>query len=200
MPAERRADPFLVYRREAGGQHLFALRAGLSRVTIGRGPANHVALGWDTEVARVHAELERMGGHWTVVDDGLSRTGTWVNGERISGRQRLRDGDILQVGSTRIAFRIPTRAASRRAVTRTPAPKLTPAQRRVLEALCRPYQESEFAQPASDRAIGEELFLSSDAVRAHLRALFATFDVQDLPQGERRGALARRALKLGIVT
>ena len=30
---------------------------------------------------------------WTVVDDGLSRNGTYVNGERIHGRRRLVDGD-----------------------------------------------------------------------------------------------------------
>ena len=88
--AERRGDPFLVYRRDAGGQQLVPLHPGLKRVTIGRGPSNDVPLGWDTEVSRVHAELERLGGEWALVDDGLSRNGTWVNGARIGGRQRLR--------------------------------------------------------------------------------------------------------------
>ena len=201
VPAERRADPVLVYRGEPGSPQLFALRPGLRRVTIGRGPANHIALGWDTQVSRVHVELERVGAEWTVIDEGLSGTGTWVNGERLSGRQRLRDGDVLKVGATQIAFRVPPAKKSRRAAagSRPRVPQLTPTQAKILEALCRPYQESEFALPASDPAIAEELFLSADAVRAHLRALFVAFDVQDVPQGQRRAALAVRAIKLGIV-
>ena len=96
-----------------GGQQLFTLHPGLRRVTIGRGPSNDIALGWDTEVSRLHAELERLGGEWTLVDDGLSRNGTWLNGQRVAGRQRLRDGDVLQVGQTLIAFRVPEPEDSR---------------------------------------------------------------------------------------
>jgi hypothetical protein len=200
--AERRGDPFLVWRHDDGGQRLLALRPGHQRVTIGRGPANDVTLGWDTEVSRVHAELERHGGQWTLVDDGLSRSGTWVNGERIAGRHRLRDGDVVQVGQTLVAYRVPapeksrpTKAAAAKAAT----PALTPAQRRVLEALCRPYKESEFATPATNQAIAEELFLSTDAVKAHLRALIAAFGIDGLPQNQQRAYLATRVMQLGIV-
>jgi hypothetical protein len=199
--AESRGDPFIVWRRDSGGQQIFPLHPGLRRVTIGRGPSNDVTLGWDTEVSRVHAELERLAGEWTVVDDGLSRNGTWVNGDRITGRQRLRDGDVLQVGRTLFAYRVPAPEDSRptQAAGRSPAPTLTPAQRRVLDALCRPYKESEFATPATNQAIAEELFLSTDAVKAHLRALFAAFGLEDLPQNQKRAALAMRAMQLGIV-
>ncbi|HEX8084919.1 MAG TPA: FHA domain-containing protein [Solirubrobacteraceae bacterium] len=199
--AERQGDPFVVYRRDPGGQQLFALRPGLRRVTIGRGPSNDISLAWDTEVSRVHAELERLGGEWTVVDDGLSRNGTWVNGERVAARQRLRDGDVIQVGQTLLGYRIPDPEDSRptAAAGGSRTPELTPAQRRVLEALCRPYKESEFAAPASNQAIAEELFLSTDAVKAHLRALFAAFGIEDLPQNQKRAALALRAMQLGIV-
>lgn len=189
-------DPFLVVGRQAGAPKLFSLHAGLRRVTIGRGPANDIALASDSGVSRVHAELERVGGAWTLVDDGLSRSGTWVNGTRIGGRHRLRDGDVLQVGATKIAYRVPARKKARQAQG---APELSPAQRRVLEALCRPYAESEFATPASNQAIGEELFLSTDAVQAHLRSLFAVFGVDDLPAGQRRSSLAMRAMQLGLV-
>ncbi|HEX8121795.1 MAG TPA: FHA domain-containing protein [Solirubrobacteraceae bacterium] len=202
LVAERRGDPLIVYRREPGGQQIFALHPGLSRVTIGRGPSNDIALAWDTEVSRVHAELERLGGEWTVVDDGLSRNGTWVNGTRVAGRHRLRDGDVVQVGQTLFAFRVPDPEDSRPTVAaggRPAAPTLTAAQLRVLEALCRPYKESEFATPATNQAIGEELFLSVDAVKAHLRALFAAFGIEDLPQNQKRSHLAMRAMQLGIV-
>ncbi len=200
--AERHGDPFLVLRSDQGRQQLFALHPGLRRVTIGRGPANDVPLGWDTEVSRVHAELERLGGAWTVVDDGLSRNGTWVNGARVGGRHRLRDGDVVQVGQTLLAFRVPSPDDSRPTVaagSHAAAPELTPAQRRVLEALCRPYKESEFATPATNQAIAEELFLSVDAVKAHLRGLFAAFGIEELPQNQKRSHLAMRALQLGIV-
>ena len=97
IAAERVGDPFLVFRDDAATQRIVTLdgRAGSS---VGRGPGNDVALIWDDEVSRLHAELERVAGEWTVSDDGLSRNGTFVNGERISGRHRLRDGDVIRVG------------------------------------------------------------------------------------------------------
>ena len=202
LAAERLGDPFIVLRGGDGRQQLFGLHAGLRRVTIGRGVSNDIALGWDTEVSRLHAELERLAGEWTVVDDGLSRNGTWLNGQRIAGRQRLRDGDVLQIGQTVLAMRVPGAEDSKPTVAaggRGVVPDLTPAQRRVLEALCRPYKESEFATPATNQQIAEELFLSVDAVKAHLRALFGAFGVEDLPQNQKRSVLAMRALQLGVV-
>jgi pSer/pThr/pTyr-binding forkhead associated (FHA) protein len=41
----------------------------------------------------VHAILQRIGGRWTVEDDGLSRNGTFVNGTRLASRVQLRDRD-----------------------------------------------------------------------------------------------------------
>jgi pSer/pThr/pTyr-binding forkhead associated (FHA) protein len=38
-----------------------------------------------------------------VIDLG-STNGTYVNGERVSGRRRLHEGDVLQVGDTELAF------------------------------------------------------------------------------------------------
>jgi pSer/pThr/pTyr-binding forkhead associated (FHA) protein len=202
LQAEGLGAPFLVYRSGDGRQRLVTLHPGKSRVTIGRGPSNDVALGWDTEVSRLHAELEKLGGEWTLVDDGLSRNGTWLNGAKVVNRQRLRDGDVIQAGQTLIAVRVPKGGGSRPKVAaggRAAIPQLTPTQKRVLEALCRPYKETEFATPATNQAIGEELFLSVDAVKAHLRALFAAFGVEDLPQSQKRSVLAVRAMQLGLV-
>jgi DNA-binding NarL/FixJ family response regulator len=107
----------------------------------------------------------------------------------------------VQVGRTVIAVRVPDPEDSRPTAAggHGGAPQLTPAQRRVLEALCRPYRESEFATPATNQQIAEELFLSIDAVKAHLRALFAAFGLEDLPQNQKRSVLAMRALQLGVV-
>lgn len=197
------ADAFVVFHGPDGRRRLVTLHAGLRRVTIGRGPGNDIPLGWDTDASRLHAELERLGAEWTLVDDGVSRTGTLLNGERIAGRQRLRDGDLVQVGRTVLTIKVPKAAAKGKraaaARARSAGPELTPTQRKVLEALCRPYKESEFAVPATNQQIAEELFLSIDAVKAHLRALFGAFGLEDLPQNQKRSVLAMRAMQLGVV-
>ena len=125
----------------------------------------------------MHAELERLGEEWALADDGLSRNGSFVNGERVVGRRRLRDGDVLRFGDTPVLFRAPSptggRRDRRRDRTAAASPSVTETQRRVLVALCRPFAAgSEFATPATNRQIAEEVFLSVDAVKANLRALF----------------------------
>jgi pSer/pThr/pTyr-binding forkhead associated (FHA) protein len=189
--------PFLVYPGRGKRPRVFALHPGLRRVTIGRGPSNDITLDWDNEVARVHAELERMGDHWTLRDE----SGALVNGESIEGRHRLRDGDVVQVGRTRLAFQVPKppKRRARKSDAGPATPELSATQRRVLEALCRPYKESEFATPATNQQIAEELFLSEDAVKAHLRALVAAFGLDALPTSQKRSQLAVRAMQLGVV-
>ena len=173
------------------------------RFTVGRDAPNGLCLHWDAGVSRLHAELEPLGGVWTVTDDGLSRNGTFVNGERVQGRRRLRDGDQLLFGSTPVTFRVPSERDHSSTViggSMIP-PKLTDAQRRVLIALCRPYAEgSAYKTPATNRDIAEELYLSVDAVKTHLRALGERFELGDLPQNVKRTRLVERALELGVVT
>jgi pSer/pThr/pTyr-binding forkhead associated (FHA) protein len=62
---------------------------------------------WDREVSGLHAELERVGEDWVLLDDGLSRNGTYLNGERVAGRARLRDGDLVRAGRTIVLYRRP---------------------------------------------------------------------------------------------
>src|ERR1051326_6840338 len=73
LRAEREGDPFLVYRDDSGAPRIATLDGRAGRVSIGRSPGNDVALIWDSEVSRLHAELERLGDQWIVADDGLSR-------------------------------------------------------------------------------------------------------------------------------
>ena len=81
------------------------------------------------------------------------------------------------------------------------AANIPPAQRRVLVALCRPLLATPPARlPASNNQIAEELYLSLDAVKTHLRALSRAFGVDGLPQNQKRIALAERALAIGAVT
>lgn len=81
-----------------------------------------------------------------------------------------------------------------------PPPPLSDAQRRLLEALCRPcLDESGPLTPATNEQIATELHLSTDAVKAHLRLLFRRFEIEELPQIQKRTALVRLAMAAGLV-
>src|SRR3954454_24805402 len=132
--------PFVLYRRGDGQQVFTDLSPDLERLTIGRRESNAIALSWDSQVSRVHAELVRMGGDWVVCDDGISHNGTFVNGVRVRGRRSLRDGDAVSVGDTLISFcaaDCQSIVATTPVLQRAPVVELTAAQRRVLGALCR---------------------------------------------------------------
>jgi pSer/pThr/pTyr-binding forkhead associated (FHA) protein len=203
LEAARAAKPFLVYRDGGGSQRLVDLAGAAERVTIGRRPEMDIPLEWDLEVSRLHATLERIGGNWTVADDRLSRNGSFLNGARLTGRQRLCDGDTLRVGDTVFAFCDPEHGQSTATLASEGVPTvadLSETQRRVLAALCRPFKEGGgFATPATNQQIADELFLSVDAIKTHLRALFRKFGIEDLPQNQKRARLVACALQAGLV-
>jgi hypothetical protein len=199
--AERATKPFLVWRTQDGEQRILLLDSDRWRMTIGRDESADVSLAWDAEVSRVHALLEQAGRGWTLIDDGLSRNGSFVNGARVFGRCRLGDKDRLCFGMTEITYREPTVAVTATAsVGGTPlAIPLSPTQRKVVIALCRPLHSSESATPATNREIADEVCLSVAAVKAHLQALFGRFGLTDLPQNEKRARLAATALTSGVL-
>jgi len=204
IEAERAGSPFLLYRDALGEQQIFTLEDGVERITVGRGPANDIWLDADSEVSRLHAELERIGTDWTIADDGLSRNGTHLNGTRVVGRRRLRDGDVVRFGNTSASFHQPgaaTLAETDVASEMLDRASLSESQRRVLVALCRPFKESSsYATPATNQQIATELYLSVDAIKTHLRTLFAKFGIEDLPQNQKRVRLVELALKSGVLT
>jgi pSer/pThr/pTyr-binding forkhead associated (FHA) protein len=174
-----------------------------SRVTIGRSEHADIPLPSDETVSRLHAAVEWIGTHWTVVDDGLSRNGTFVNGERIAGRRALHGGDSIRIGKTVLTFRESNRRreSSTKFAGAVTTRAVTEAQKLVLVALCRPYKNNAtYANPASNQQIAEQLFLTTDTVKAHLRALFTTFGVEDLPQNQKRARLVERAMNSGLIT
>jgi predicted component of type VI protein secretion system len=200
VAAERRGMPLLLYLDGDGRQHILELGDGLRAACVGRDPEAEVPLTWDTEVSRIHAVVERIAGCWTLVDDGLSRNGTFLGGQRLRGRRRLRDGDAISVGRTTLVFVGAAGDAFTTEATRYGGPPpLSPAQRRVLEALCAPVRDDRFAPPASNRDIADRLVLSVDTVKSHLQALFEHFGVQDLPPTHKRNELVRRAFARGAV-
>jgi len=204
LAAERRGEAFLAYRDGDGAMRFFAFdEPARAAVTVGRRGEADLALRWDGEISALHAEMHSAGGEVTIVDDGLSTNGTYVNGERVAGRRRLRDGDQIRVGQTTLAYR----AAQATLVDRTAAASepaaavhLTEMQRKVLIALCRPYRDGTYATPATNRQIAAEVFLGVDAVKLHLRTMFAKFGLGELPQNQKRAALAERALHAGTIT
>jgi pSer/pThr/pTyr-binding forkhead associated (FHA) protein len=204
IEAERAGRPFLAYRDEAGEQRLVIVAEDADELWVGRADQAAVGLAWDKEVSSLHAQIDVVGDACTLVDDGLSRNGSYVNGERVHGRRRLRDTDMLRFGNTVVQYREPVAEAGDSTVAASDlltSASLSDAQRRVLLALCRPFKDgSEFATPATNQQIAEELFLSVDAVKTHLRALFGKFDVEELPQNRKRLALAERALQSGLVS
>jgi hypothetical protein len=76
---------------------------------------------------------------------------------------------------------------------------VTEIDRRVLTALCRPLKDPDHTLPATNKAIAEELYMSIPAVKKRLAGLFVRFEIDHLPQSEKRARLALEALQSGIV-
>jgi pilus assembly protein CpaF len=74
-------------------------------VLIGRGSSNGVTLhGW--KVARVHAEIQQLGGGFKLIDRG-SLSGTWVNSQRIVEYGPLSDTDTVVICGFVLKVQIP---------------------------------------------------------------------------------------------
>jgi len=169
------------------------------RTTVGKAPENDVALADDPTASHLHAMLERFPAGWCVTDLGSSN-GTWVNGERIWSSRRLRHGDEIRIGQTRLIFRDPLSAAGAQTEAEDAPPTLTTRERDVLVALCRPLLDRDmFTEPASTRAIADELVITQAAVKQHLANLYDKFGVP-ATDSNRRARLANEALRRGAVS
>jgi pSer/pThr/pTyr-binding forkhead associated (FHA) protein len=201
LNADRSGFPYLLYRDGGGHQQIVALAERGDRLTLGRDQQSDIPLPWDAEVSRAHVQLERVGVEWAIIDDGLSRNGTFVNGDRLRGRRRLAHGDVVRCGDTVLVFRAPLAASDVTvAAGNAPPARISEAQRRVLIALCRPFRDGgAFATPASNQEIADELVISTEAVKTHVRALFQRLSVEDLPQHHKRVRLVELAFQQGLV-
>jgi class 3 adenylate cyclase len=101
--SKRRAVPSLLYRDDLGNERVYQLEQGRP-LTIGRGDDVDLRLGWDRSVSLVHAETVPLGAGWLISDEHISRNGTFLNSERLTGRRRLRHGDVIRVGRTELVF------------------------------------------------------------------------------------------------
>jgi adenylate cyclase len=114
IPANATA-PRLVGRLADGKDAQFVLG---DRTTVGRHPNNVIRLA-DREVSKEHATIERVAGGY-LLKDLDSSNGTFVNGRRIR-EMRLREGDEIAFGSSRLTFRLGDSVAP----TRPPAAEVS---------------------------------------------------------------------------
>jgi pSer/pThr/pTyr-binding forkhead associated (FHA) protein len=89
----------LVIEDEAGTRSVVPFTG--DAIVVGRGPDVTFRLA-ERNVSRRHARFVRQNGTVFVEDLG-SLTGTRVNGERIAGKRKLRDGDLVQIGDYDLA-------------------------------------------------------------------------------------------------
>lgn len=175
----------------------FPLQAG--RTTVGKAAENDISLPEDPTASHLHAVLERFPAGWCVTDLGSSN-GTWVNGERIWSSRRLRHGDEVRVGQTRLILRDPQGGGGAPTEAEDASPVLTARERDVLLALCRPLLARDmFTEPASTRTIAEELVITQAAVKQHLVNLYDKFGIVS-DDANRRSRLANEALRRGAVS
>ena len=97
QPARRSVR--LVVRRSPSLEDGAEFPLNSAPVTVGRGGQNDLVLSGDEFASARHARIESRGdGVW--VQDLDSTNGTYVNGSRVAGAQRLDPGDVLRVGET----------------------------------------------------------------------------------------------------
>jgi pSer/pThr/pTyr-binding forkhead associated (FHA) protein len=95
--------PVLSHRLIDGFGSIYDLPTGAGE--IGREATVAVGLVHDGLVSRRHARVT-VAGDRAVVEDLGSRNGTSVNGEQVAGPRELRDGDVIEVGASRLTYRV----------------------------------------------------------------------------------------------
>jgi hypothetical protein len=174
------------------------------RTTIGRRADNDLALPWDREVSRHHAGLERDERGWSLVEPGLSRNGSYVNGRRVAGRQALEDGDVLRFGATIVVFRGPAAAGgppdpeleqsglTALASSGIRTVELASTERELLAKLERTYGPGAHEPGGVDHGLPDELGRA-------LQALARRFGADGLPAEEQVPVILARARAIGLL-
>lgn len=201
IEADRGAHAYVVWRASDGELRIVTLDGERSR-TIGRSPRMDIPLD-DPQVSGLHARLDCHAGRWSIVDDGMSKNGTFVDSARVVARERLVGGQLIRAGRTVIAFAAPSALTIEPTAPADDGPAISPLtaqQHRVLVALCRPVlADPRLRLPATNEEIAVELHLSVGAVKMHLRTMFAKFGLAGVRQNEKRSRLAAEALAAGLV-
>ena len=183
---------------DSRGRDYFTL--GGDRVIVGAAADVDLVLD-DGTVSQVHACLDRTGAIWMLADQG-SRNGTLLNGRRIATPHRLRHGDDIVVGRTKLVFLDKATERKHHTTPLDPVPAITTREREVLFELCRPMLSgSAFTPPAPVRTIATRLGVGRGAIEAHLLNLYDKFGIIKHPDDEmeRRVRLANEAVQRGVI-
>jgi pSer/pThr/pTyr-binding forkhead associated (FHA) protein len=94
-------EGFIVGESEGSWCDVFPLYAA-SKVTVGREGHNDVVIP-DGRCSRDHCVFRKIDGSWYVCDLGSSN-GTFVNGNLIGQKQKLRPGDRIKIASQKLLY------------------------------------------------------------------------------------------------
>src|SRR5438105_2264354 len=97
------AEPAWLVATGEDGERRY-IRLDLSVTTIGRNEGNVVDL-IDKRLSRFHCEIHRRGDAYVLRDCG-SRNGTAVNGTRVASEITLAEGDRVELGNSKLVFRV----------------------------------------------------------------------------------------------
>lgn len=170
-----------------------------SRITVGRALSSDVRLS-NAKVSRLHAIVEHYTTGWSIRDVG-SANGTFVNGVQVVGERRLRPGDEIVVGDVHLFFRSPDGEPDAIVTTMGPGepPELTPGERQVLLALCRPVLGAPPSSPPTVQELADTLMVSPAEIQRQVDRLFAKFDINAAGQHD-HDRLAHEAVRRQAVT
>ena len=87
----------------AKGANARSLQLRAQAVTLGRSTENGLTFPGDAVLSRRHLSIEPENGLWFAVDLG-SKNGTLLNGQPLTARTELHDGDILAAGGVTLTF------------------------------------------------------------------------------------------------
>ncbi len=181
---------------ESGEPRSFALA---ERTTVGRDPDADIRLD-DEAVSGRHLLVEDRAG-LPMATDLDSRNGTLLNGEPLDRPRRLRDGDVLTVGSQRLEVSAPSPGAGGETVPASaPAVALSEDERATAAALVAPYRErgAYAGRPATRAEIATALHVSERTAQRRLDALAAKLEVAGEAGRERPRLIAARVIELGL--
>ena len=115
IEAERRGRAFVVFHdpQRASGTCVGPRRRDAHDH---RRPAGRTTTWRSPGTTRCRAATPSCSARWRAgcSSDDESRNGSYLNGERVTGRHALRDGDVLRFGDTVVLFRAPARMRSAR--------------------------------------------------------------------------------------
>jgi pSer/pThr/pTyr-binding forkhead associated (FHA) protein len=131
-------------------------------VLLGRNEDNDVVLD-NPRVSRYHARIVWTGRDYRI-EDVASTNGTWLNGERVSGRHLLKDGDVIQLGDVTLAFEVQGRETLTMPGGLPKPDGLTPREAEVLCLLA-------LGKPNTE--IAADLVLSVRTVERHVTNIYA---------------------------